>query len=43
MIRGFSLIRPFLAFGMHQYWRDFDTLEAWSRSTPHRASMPDLQ
>jgi hypothetical protein len=22
--------------GMRQYWRDFDTLEAWSRSTPHR-------
>jgi Domain of unknown function (DUF4188) len=21
---------------MRQYWRDFDTLEAWSRSTPHR-------
>ncbi len=23
-------------FGMRQYWRDFDTLEAWSRSAPHR-------
>jgi hypothetical protein len=22
--------------GMRQYWRDFDTLEAWSRSEPHR-------
>jgi hypothetical protein len=22
--------------GMRQYWRDFDALEAWSRSTPHR-------
>jgi hypothetical protein len=30
----FSLI-PF-HLGMRQYWRDFDTLEAWSRSTPHR-------
>jgi hypothetical protein len=30
----FSLIP--LHVGMRQYWRDFDTLEAWSRSTPHR-------
>jgi hypothetical protein len=30
----FSLIP--LHLGMRQYWRDFDTLEAWSRSTPHR-------
>jgi hypothetical protein len=22
--------------GMRQYWRDFDSLEAWSRSPPHR-------
>ena len=22
--------------GMRQYWRDFDALEAWSRSSPHR-------
>ncbi len=22
--------------GMRQYWRDFDALEAWSRSVPHR-------
>jgi hypothetical protein len=22
-------------FGMRQYWRDFDSLEAWSRSEPH--------
>jgi hypothetical protein len=29
-----SLTPPHL--GMRQYWRDFDTLEAWSRSTPHR-------
>ncbi len=29
-----SLIPPHL--GMRQYWRDFETLEAWSRSTPHR-------
>jgi hypothetical protein len=24
-------------FGMRQYWRDFESLEAWSRSEPHRA------
>jgi hypothetical protein len=30
----FSLFPPHV--GMRQYWRDFDTLEAWSRSTPHR-------
>src|SRR3984893_13549587 len=24
-----------LHLGMHQYWRDFDALEAWARSTPH--------
>jgi hypothetical protein len=29
-----SLIPPHL--GMRQYWRDFDALEAWSRSAPHR-------
>jgi hypothetical protein len=28
------LIPPHL--GMRQYWRDFDALEAWSRSEPHR-------
>jgi hypothetical protein len=22
--------------GMREYWRDFDSLEAWSRSEPHR-------
>jgi Domain of unknown function (DUF4188) len=22
--------------GMRQYWRDFESLEAWSRSEPHR-------
>jgi hypothetical protein len=30
----FSLIP--LHLGMRQYWRDFDALEAWSRSPPHR-------
>jgi hypothetical protein len=25
-----------LHIGMRQYWRGFDALEAWSRSTPHR-------
>jgi hypothetical protein len=23
-------------FGMWQYWRDFESLEVWSRSEPHR-------
>jgi hypothetical protein len=23
-------------FGMRRYWRDFESLEAWSRSEPHR-------
>jgi hypothetical protein len=31
----FSLFPPHL--GMRQYWRDFETLEAWTRSKPHRA------
>lgn len=33
-----SLIYSFfpLHIGMRQYWRDFDSLEAWSRSEPHR-------
>ncbi len=30
----FSLLPPHV--GMRQYWRDFDALEAWSRSAPHR-------
>ena len=25
-----------LHLGMREYWRDFDALEAWSRSPPHR-------
>jgi hypothetical protein len=29
-----SLIPPHL--GMRQYWRDFDALERWTRSEPHR-------
>ncbi|HWW49239.1 MAG TPA: DUF4188 domain-containing protein [Xanthobacteraceae bacterium] len=24
-------------FGMRQYWRDFESLESWARSEPHRA------
>lgn len=31
----FSLFPPHL--GMRQYWRDFESLEAWARSEPHRA------
>jgi hypothetical protein len=30
----FSLFPPHT--GMRQYWRDFESLEAWSRSEPHR-------
>ena len=30
----FSLFPPHL--GMRQYWRDFASLETWSRSDPHR-------
>lgn len=30
----FGLFPPHL--GMRQYWRDFDSLERWSRSEPHR-------
>ena len=29
-----SLLPPHL--GMRQYWRDFDALERWARSEPHR-------
>jgi hypothetical protein len=31
-----------LHLGMRQYWRDFDTLEAWSRSPPHRVWWQDF-
>ena len=31
----YSLLPPHV--GMRQYWRDFDALEAWARSEPHRA------
>jgi hypothetical protein len=30
----FSLAPPHL--GMRQYWRDFDSLEQWARSLPHK-------
>jgi hypothetical protein len=30
----FSLFPPHA--GMRQYWRDFESLEAWARSEPHR-------
>src|SRR5215469_233575 len=36
----FSLIPPHL--GMRQYWRDFDALERWTRSNPHRAWWSEL-
>jgi hypothetical protein len=31
-----------LHLGMRQYWRDFDALEAWSRSMPHRKWWQDF-
>jgi Monooxygenase af470-like len=31
----YSLFPPHA--GMRQYWRDFESLEAWARSEPHRA------
>jgi hypothetical protein len=31
----FSLFPPHL--GMRQYWRDFESLESWSRSMPHQS------
>jgi len=31
----FSLFPPHA--GMRQYWRDFESLESWTRSEPHRA------
>ena len=31
----FSPLPPHV--GMRQYWRDFESLEAWARSEPHRA------
>jgi hypothetical protein len=31
----FSIFPPH--FGMRQYWRDFDSLETWTRELPHRA------
>jgi hypothetical protein len=31
-----SLFYSLRHFGMRQYWRNFESLEAWSRSEPHR-------
>src|ERR1700756_927233 len=31
-----------LHLGMRQYWRNFDALEAWSRSMPHRKWWQDF-
>jgi len=31
-----SLLYSLRHVGMRQYWRDFESLEAWSRSDPHR-------
>ena len=30
-----------LHVGMRQYWRDFDSLEAWSRALPHKSWWTD--
>src|SRR4051794_11036285 len=30
----FSLFPPHI--GMRQYWRDFDSMEAWTRTLPHK-------
>jgi hypothetical protein len=31
-----------LHVGMRQYWRDFDALEAWARTDPHRSWWTEL-
>lgn len=31
-----SIIYSLRHIGMRQYWRDFDSLETWSRSLPHK-------
>jgi hypothetical protein len=31
-----NLLHSLRHFGMRQYWRDFNSLETWSRSEPHR-------
>lgn len=36
----YSLVPPHL--GMRQYWRDFDALERWARSDPHRTWWTEL-
>ena len=36
----FSLIPPHA--GMRQYWRDFESLEKWTRAMPHMAWWKDL-
>jgi len=36
----FSLFPPHL--GMRQYWRDFESLERWTRSEPHRQWWKDF-
>jgi hypothetical protein len=36
LLRHENLLFSLRHFGMRQYWRDFQSLEAWSRSEPHR-------
>jgi len=38
--RLFSVVPPHI--GMHEYWRDFDSLERWSRSLPHKGWWDDF-
>jgi hypothetical protein len=37
-----NLLYSLRHLGMRQYWRDFDALEAWSRSEPHRIWWQDF-
>jgi hypothetical protein len=36
LLRHENLFYSLRHFGMRQYWRDFESLEAWARSEPHR-------
>jgi hypothetical protein len=36
LLRHESLLFSLRHVGMRQYWRDFDSLEKWTRSEPHR-------
>ena len=36
LLRHENLVYSLRHFGMRQYWSDFESLEAWARSEPHR-------